>query len=112
VTEPDVRTALPDPATDPAGFILAVADLRELTAGAEHTAEANPEHALAEVALWRLVAEEHHAKPTRVTDGLPREDPVYRVVDTCSCGRGSWPCYGPLLPACVAAARAYVGSPA
>jgi hypothetical protein len=43
---------LPDAATDPAGYLLAVADLRE-----KHiAAEADPGHALAEVALWRAVA--------------------------------------------------------
>jgi hypothetical protein len=141
----DVRTALPDPAADPAGYVLAVADLRERRAkvatespyivhsslsglakvysataepgmqrvaitgtdeqaslDAEHiAAEANPAHALAEVALWRGVAQRH--------DPVPGLEPLECGV----CGERYtgqlWPC--PDLLAVVAAAKAYAGSP-
>jgi hypothetical protein len=61
---------------------------------ADHiAAEANPAHALAEVALWRGIAERHQ----RVPFGF------------CEVGdhRTDWPC--PDLLAVVAAARAYLG---
>jgi hypothetical protein len=145
MTGTGVRTALPDPATDPAGYVLAVADLREQRASAatqgewvaavqrgktpvvgvrgdrpgtgqaiavsgapgregagranaKHiAAEANPEHALAEVALWRGVVKRH----TGTADELrPRR--------VCACCTFTAPC--PDLLAVVAAARAYAGS--
>lgn len=145
---------LPDAATDPAGFVLAVADLREKRANAvrperwtafqtpmpgewmvagtrrdgtadphriatthglgsaqveaEHiAAEANPAHALAEVALWRGLARRHEPLPPRGPDD---DQPMCAgCVDPGACGDGemAWPC--PDLLAVVAAARAYLG---
>lgn len=129
---------LPDPTTDPAGFVLAVADQREQRARQvpgevwtpyerkayhavwasselggpgypvakahsghrqaviEHiAAEANPEHALKEVALWRGIVERHTAVPTQDSG------------DVCySCALVTpWPCLD--LLGVVAAAEAY-----
>jgi hypothetical protein len=154
MSETDARTALPDPTTDPAGYVLAVADLREQRArdvaegpwcpqwvyqavrhigrnvdlecadhgydcptwdrydGAFVAAEANPPHALAEIALWRAMAYEHRRSQIRVTADPHALTPVFRTVDTCSCGSGAWPCDRTVFAAAIAAARAYAGSPA
>lgn len=131
---------LPDAGTDPAGFVLAVADLREKRikvatpgpyealslhtingvdwqihagpagavwlyvgaedqdrADAEHiAAEANPAHALAEVALWRAVVAEHQRMAGNAATALG--DDV-----------GCWSDGSPEWAAVVAAARAYLG---
>ncbi len=125
---------LPDAVADPAGYVLAVANLREkriaaaesyfprpwrLGAGffpgygvvvdargkqitkhferespAEHiAAEASPAHALAEVALWRGIAERHAAE---FDDGGP-----------CRQCEHVWPCAD--LLAVVTACQAYMG---
>jgi hypothetical protein len=73
---------LPDPATDPAGYVLAVADLRE--------------QRLAEVALWRGIAERHVKTNLVYTNGA--------LCDRCD-GVVDFPC-SDLLGA-VAAAKAY-----
>jgi hypothetical protein len=126
-----VTAVLPDPATDPTGYVLAVADLREarieevmvgpyqvqtidgghqIHAGpdgavwlyigdadadwidAEHiSAEANPAHARAEVALWRAVANLPHAWQCYSTGQI-----------VCDCPTR------PTLDHAVAAARAYL----
>ena len=140
MTAPDLALA----GTDPAAFVLAVADLREQRAraatpgpyvarttddvgelahqvhagphgavwlylgsdaqelaDAEHiAAEADPDHALAEVALWRGVVERH-------IDGVDHLGPFC----VCCWSRSrSWPC--PDLLAVVAAAKAYLGGAA
>lgn len=131
----------PDPTTDPAGYVLAVADQREQRATAapfgpyrtlhntddqsfvqdhrglldveiyvdngraadlpatrnmaEHiAAEANPDHALKEVALWRSIAERHQ---------IPRR---YRKT-TALCAACTQPAPCPDLLNVVAAAKAY-----
>ena len=147
---------VPDAGTDPTGFVLAVADLRERRAkaatpgpwrvttdgdpcgpdialvhddlddedsesdivarfvetwdAAEHiAAEASPAHALAEVALWRRLAERHQSEGLDADSdgefwrdcycGLPWTDPA----------RTDLGCLD--LLAALAAARAYLGEP-
>lgn len=140
---------LPNPAVDPGGYVLAVADLRErriaavrperwrawpaalpgewtiagVTRGgnadrhpiatthglhsaeveAVHiAAEANPAHALAEVALWRGIVERHgdHGGASNY-----RGEPDPALCHGCA---ERWPC--PDLLAVVAAAQAYMGA--
>jgi hypothetical protein len=70
---------------------------------ADHiAAEANPAHALAEVALWRGIAE-RHADHEQCVDwlGRPREECTYCVE--------LWPCAD--LTAAADAVRAYLGAP-
>jgi hypothetical protein len=76
-----------------------VARMIENAPTAEHiAAEANPEHALAEVALWRGIAQRHRSG--RQTYGST-------VVTICmACAGERFPC--PDLLAAVAAARAYL----
>ena len=87
----------------PAGYVwLYIGDDAEALDDTEHiAAEANPAHALAEVALWRVVAEWHGR-------GLGEFD----WCTTCGRVNGSvkFPC--PNLLAVVAAAEAYAGGPA
>jgi hypothetical protein len=141
-----VVTGLPDPAADLAGFVLAVAEIRERRAkhpfvpqtqwranaqeydrgdeefmvladdpdepygstdvartvetweAADHiAAEANPAHALAEVALWRGIAERHYQE-------------AHQTPPWCAWCTSSWPC--PDLLAAVAAGSGVPGRPA
>jgi hypothetical protein len=111
---------LPDPVTDPGGYVLAVADLRldiamaadvkSMTVRAAMAgyrralrefvaAEASEDLALAQVALWRGIVERHAPHPPR---GPSDDQPECRT-----CEGDDWPC--PDLLAAVDAARAYMG---
>lgn len=147
----EAALVVPDAGTDPGGYLLAAADLREKRIAAatqgtwavhdgdivswvvgehgfdddldrvigdpagwpadhEHiAAEANPYHALAEVALWRAVAAEHAPKFGRFTTGLPVGDPEWREGYTCSCsGVPPAECSNKVFRAAVGAAQAYL----
>jgi hypothetical protein len=65
-------------------------------------AEANPAHALAEVALWRGMAGRHWGKQTVAMPPHP-DGPIYCCA---TCMTDVWPC--PDLRDAVAAARAYL----
>ncbi len=140
------EVVLPDAGTDPAGFLLAAADLREaaiygapdttwrvstqvydrgeedhvitaddprmgefdsdemarsdIRAAAEYiVAECNPEHARAEVKLWRGIGKRHQQNVLHGPDGT--------VSGRCRWCNDTWPC--PDLLSAVDAAKAYLG---
>lgn len=95
---------LPDAATDPTGYLLAAADLREDAAKAPTAARTVATYrseslahlrVVTEAALWRGIAERHREQPS--VNGRPT------VCEHCM---EEWPC--PDLDGAVAAAQAYL----
>jgi hypothetical protein len=96
----------PDDVADPAGYVLAVADLAEAQHGTDH-----PRHEMwvALAALWRLIATEHRAEAGMFPPVCPacaptieydeETDDETELLPLVPCG---------LLIAVVAAARAYL----
>lgn len=94
---------LPDAETDPAGFLLAVADRVEMGAMTEPDDRG---FFLAVVALWRVIGEVHVQGWTAPKVRSEKGEVVVVDEPQCAARCGAWPCV--ILVPAVGAARAYL----